>query len=356
MSDPFEVHAGGSPADQFIRTPVKRGKWGWYDIPDFTTGKARLWQRSSTFAKLASDTFAINLWGKRMTAYGIGRRRDLFAQAASIMDPEKQKDDLNKIAEQAVEAAEAGSRANIGTALHSLTEQRDFGLSPVVPDFLEQDVEAYSTLLTRYGLATRPEWVERVVPCTQWDVAGTFDRIFELTRPLTITMDTGDEKHIEAGSLLIGDLKTGKDLSYGWQEIEVQLTTYAWGDALWDTDKLVYEPMPKVRTDVALVVWVPATKGTATLFGVDLKAGRKAADLCASVRSHRRLKPRPREVGIASKPSGGLGVVAEAALRKAETRDDVMTAWGEIRNRGYDQNTLKRLAELAKRRHAELDI
>jgi hypothetical protein len=107
-----------------------------------------------------------------------------------------------------------------------------------------------------------------------------------------------------SGEYVIGDVKTGADLSYGWMEICIQLAIYAqglntsgvwdWNTRTWGKPTLPDNPdvLLKVRTDVALVPHLPVDRkegaDLATLFAIDLDAGWAAAVLCEQVRATRK--------------------------------------------------------------------
>jgi uncharacterized protein YdbL (DUF1318 family) len=111
------------------------------------------------------------------------------------------------------------------------------------------------------------------------------------------------------GSVCVVDLKSGKDLEYGWLEIAVQLSVYARAKHRWDKKELRWLPqIHGMDTEVALVVHIPATAPgetvEASMYAVDIKAGKEIADLCTEVRDARKRK------GLATK----LSVVRETAV------------------------------------------
>lgn len=268
MTDSFDI-----PVPQ-----VKRDGWGRYRLPHPTTGKEQSWTRVTTFAKTLTDEFGLTLWKERMVAKGISIRPDLSALAAS-MDVKHDSKQLNKITEQAKEAAGASASANLGTALHSFTEMVDTGRPmDAVPAAHRKDVQAYADALKEAGIRVLPGMVERITCVPEFNVAGTLDRGCLLAD----------------GRSVIGDVKTGRDLSYSWLEICVQLSMYQLGVSLHGTFDLASgtwnDPIPDLDDRVGIVAHVPAGTGTCTLYEVDLEAGRRFAELAKMVRSARATK------------------------------------------------------------------
>jgi hypothetical protein len=230
-----------------------------------------------------------------MTIAGLVIRPDLIALAHGL-DVKRDRATLNSIAEQAKEAAGQKVAANLGTAYHAFSERLDAGLIALsdVPTEYRHRLDQYLTAVNGAGLRTRPEWIERTVAVradqvsAELPVAGTLDRIFQLPN----------------GELVIGDLKTGADLSYGWGEIAVQLALYAhgvnthglfdWNTKQWGrVDTQVSEDYPgvTVRTDFAIVIHLPAGGEGCTLYRVDLEAGWKRAQVCGQVMAMQKAKP-----------------------------------------------------------------
>jgi hypothetical protein len=265
-----------------------RDRWGRYMI----MGKPHT--RATTFAKAASSTFSLNQWQQRMTIAGLVIRPDLIALAHGL-DVKRDRATLNSIAEQAKEAAGQKVAANLGTAYHAFSERLDAGLIALsdVPTEYRHRLDQYLTAVNGAGLRTRPEWIERTVAVradqvsAELPVAGTLDRIFQLPN----------------GELVIGDLKTGADLSYGWGEIAVQLALYAhgvnthglfdWNTKTWENRISSEQPtgVLRIRTDFAIVVHLPAGGEGCTLYRVDLNAGWKRAQVCGQVMAMQKAKP-----------------------------------------------------------------
>lgn len=295
-TDPFAQPAIGSAdpegGDGAYSFDGKPDRWKRYRLPDPETGAAGGFTRATTFAKSISDTFTLSQWSQRMVGKGVSMRPDLLAAFASTPVTEREK--LNRLAEAAKETAGAKAGANLGTAVHAFSEQVDRGELPVerIPEPWDRDVRAYLALLEQEGFEVVPEWIERVVLCKALDgkgIAGTFDRIVRATKEVDLRIG-GEIVTIRPGELVIFDLKTGRDLEYGWLEIAVQLAIYANAEHIFDKSSKTWAPMPDVRTDVAIVLHLPVGQGRATLHGIDVAQGHTLGLLCAAVREARKAK------------------------------------------------------------------
>jgi len=166
-----------------------------------------------------------------MAITGLVQRPDLLAQASTAIDDRTR---MNKIANDCVEAAGAYSRANLGTALHAITEQIDLGLKPAILPGLQADIDAYVAGIAAYGIKMHDEFIEVLLINDDLEYAGTADRIVTL-------MD---------GRLVIFDLKTGTDLSYSFGNIAVQLAMYANADWMYNWKTGERTPMPAIDKTV----------------------------------------------------------------------------------------------------------
>lgn len=250
----------------------RRDQWGRYLLPHPDTGQEQAWTRATTIANTLSDRWALEQWGLRNTVYGIGQRPDLYALASSAQPDEREL--LTRIVDQAQEAAHAQSSANLGTALHRLTERIDSGEILDVPDQWKPDVDAYCQTLADHSVKILPEYIERITVVPQVKVAGTFDRIVEVN-----------------GELMIADLKTGKHaIQYGTHEIASQLALYSRGQFLWNEEEsngAPYDQMPDVSQEQGLIIWLPVGEARCELHLVDLTLGWFGVELALQVRDWR---------------------------------------------------------------------
>jgi hypothetical protein len=287
----------------------KYDRYGRYKLRHPVTGKPVNWTRATTYAKSIQDTFALSQWAQRMTLKGAALRPDIVA-AVSTLDVKEDRERVNALVEDAKKAAGNKVAANLGTAVHAFTEDRDKALvgipvtAKAIPDDLRPTVDAYELLLREFGLEPVPGLIEFSTGVVQYEIAGTSDRCYRVTRDITFKLGKRTLT-LYAGEYVIGDVKTGADLSYGWLEICIQLAIYAqglntsgvwdWNTGTWGKPTLPDNPdvLLKVRTDVALVPHLPVDRkegaDLATLFAIDLDAGWAAAVLCGQVRATRKL-------------------------------------------------------------------
>lgn len=270
-----EVLEESTVADQFesAAPPVKRDRWGRYLLPDPETGEEQPWTRVTTLARTLADEFGLTAWAKRMVAKGVAMRPDLIASASAASASDK--GTLDGIVEAAMETAGASGGRNLGTALHKFTERLDRGepmASLGAPPPLDADLIAYAGALKAGGFTVDAGGVERIVCVPELGVAGTLDRVVAL----------------RGGGLAVLDLKTAKDVSYSWLEIAIQLACYARATHVWDAAASRWLPMPSnMDRDRGLVLHLPAGKGRAQVYGVNLIKGWAAAVLAAEVRGAR---------------------------------------------------------------------
>lgn len=302
-----------SGPDLLVHPEPKRDRYGRYVLPHPETGKSMSWTRATTFASSIADTFALTKWQCRMTALGLGMRRDLLAQVQGITDPDSgdAKKHLGKLVDDAQEHAGSRTAANLGTALHTQTEHVDTGRWSLadVPEQWRGHVAAYRAAMDSAGMACAPEYVERIVCVPELEVVGTLDRLVA-----------------DHGTTLIGDLKTGRELSYAWGEIAIQLCCYAHASCMWDWQAETWVEMPAVDQQRALVMHVPAVdpEPTCTLYEVDIEAAWKTAvPLAAGVRRWRKRK------GLTSE----LAVVSARPTPVAPPADAERVAWALDRGR-----------------------
>lgn len=249
----------------------KRDRWGRPVIPDPDTGKETAYTRVTTFAKSISDTFGLSKWQVRTALKGLTVRPDLFALVAAT--PATDSKTLDRVAEDAKEAAGSSAGANRGTAFHSFSERVDRGEDVAIPPPWDTDIAAYRKALADGGLTVDRRYIERMVVIPELGCAGTFDRLL---------LRTGTD-----GPHIVGDVKTAKDFTFGHLEIAIQLALYAHGRAIWNTRTQTYEPLPAIDQDTAVVMHCPVGTARCDLYAIDIAAGWQAAQLCKRVRGWR---------------------------------------------------------------------
>lgn len=210
-----------------------------------------------------------------MTALGLARRQDLLVGVAAVLDPDTDdgKKKLDKLVDRAKEEARASARATIGMALHSFVEAIDSGREVQVPAPFDADIEAYRKTMATVQVSRN--YLEQVCVIRDLGVAGTMDRIVRFNH---------------SRLPMIGDVKTGRDLSYSWTEIAIQLAIYAHADTVFDPVASRHRRMLPVDQEQALVIHLPAGEARCQLYVVDIAAGWLMAQVCGTVRDWRKRK------------------------------------------------------------------
>jgi hypothetical protein len=225
-------------------------------------GKPVAYRRCTTFIDVLSDRSALERWKQRKTAIGLSMRKDLLLSVATSKHDNKK---LDQVCEWALKASGSDSAANIGTALHSLTEEIDRGNTPEIPEDFAKDIQAYLHATKPYTMQA----IEVFVVNDELKVGGTFDRIVQELEPL------------------VADLKTGS-ISYDAGKIAMQLAVYA--------NSKVYNVATGERTplDVSvtrgLVIHLPQGEGKCQILEADLVAGWQGVQLASDVWAWRATK------------------------------------------------------------------
>jgi len=253
--DEFDTAESKVPRDRFGRPMIVRARGG----------KPVAYTRATTFAGSVEDMFGLGQWQQRMVAIGLSMRKDLLLSVAAHTDD---KDELNRVVDQAREAAAASAAATTGTALHKLAERYDRGQMTLeeMPESNRDDMQAYAVAtapLTMLG-------IEQFVVVDDLQVAGTFDRIVSY-----------------GGQRYVADIKTGS-IAYGVGKMSIQLALYSRG-LLYDVAD-AGRSATNVSQTAGIIIHLPAGQGQCDLYWIDLRAGWEAAQLCDTVRTWRKRK------------------------------------------------------------------
>ena len=340
------------PMPPLLRAEPERNRWGQYVLLDPVTGQKRAYQRVSTLKSMMQDTYGLNQWKVRTTLQGLAYHQLATAEQVAqvggsrIMDRLveliRQEDDLpptdfnqalNKLAEEAFDIGGGKWAADMGTALHAWCEFVDLGIGTVedVPELFRPYVQAYLDELAAHGIVVLPDFIERIVVNLVFEVAGTFDRIYRLAD------DT----------LAVGDIKSGKDIRYGWLEIAQQMAAYETAEYMLD-DNDDWVPTPDVRGDFAVIAHVPVTNPTpkCDLVLMPLAPGREALITSADVRTWRKEKF-DQVAGNMKLPAPDSLLVA--AINQATSTEDLAALYEQHSQIWTDAHTL-----LGKRRMAKV--
>lgn len=326
----------------YLITHPVTGEYRTYE--QYKNGRRKGWTRVTTFNKAASDSKALNDWGKRNVLLGAARAPKIVDRAYGKTHADAK--ELNRLVTELEEIAGAKVSADHGTEIHEITERWDGGqLEPdSIPPRYREALELYAAELQRAGLEPVRGLIERTTCVLDFGgVAGTLDRVY---------------RHRASGRYVIGDVKTGKTLSYGRNENESQLAIYArgvnrhgvfdWNTRTWQTlADVVGEPIT-VSEEWGVVIHLPVQgehAGTCRTVTMDLTEGWQHARLCAEVRARRdREEEPPLFTGAELVVERDWGTEF-AAVRSGE---DAGRLWGEARRAGVDRMELQRLVSIAR--------
>lgn len=289
-----------------LQPQPQRDRWGRPLVTPPGGGKPVAYTRCTTFVGCIEDTYNLSKWQQRMVALGLAERRDLLLSVAAHRDD---KDHLNKVCEEAQEAAKAHAGATIGTALHGLTERMDRGLDTgVVPDEYAPDLAAYADA-TKDLTATH---IEQFTVLDNLKIGGTPDRVVRYK-----------------GKRYIADLKTGS-IQYGYLKIAAQLAVYARSRPYDVTTDERMDPHG-AELDRGIIIHLPAGSGTCRLYWVDLLAGWNAVLVARDVRAARALPYRdlvqPLDDADPTPVAPAPGPDVPALIAACTTADAVRALW-----------------------------
>lgn len=318
--------------------------------------------RATTFIKAASNSKAINDWGKRNVLIGAARRRDLVLQANGLTH-ENDRDRLEYLVRQLEEAAGSKVGSDLGTYLHEFTEYMDAGLKTWqdAPEEFQRSLALYAQALADAGLEPIRSLIERTTIIREYGwICGTFDRIFF---------------HRPSGQYVIGDLKTGKTMDYGKNEIEAQLWTYAHGvnqNGIYDWNARTWQYLNaaggsgaggmaydlrgvggEVSETVGVVIHMPVQgplEGTVQLLWADLENGAEHAATCAEVRARAGGKMKPWGDGPAPLAPELIDtpLTWEQRFGGVESGEQATALWREAKAAGVEGIRLNELIEIAR--------
>jgi hypothetical protein len=311
-------------------------------------GRPVLWlpyTRTTTFCKALDNGHALGEWKARMAVLGMGQRPDYVALAASLSAEERDKREVQKLADKAREAA-GPNKADVGTALHGFTERLDRG-EPV-----GQVPEQYRVHLENYAKATsvlRFTHYEVRTVCDELQTAGTPDRYGYCSVP--------DPDGI-VDALRVIDTKTGR-VDYP-ASMSIQLAIY-WRSRLYDPATGARTELPELaRSRWGIIVHLDALTGECQLYWLNLETGWAGAQLCAPAREWTSYAGKPANVLTpvvleqqpATEAAAPVDPSAEhlAAIAAAVTTGDLGTLWqasGATWSTEVQQAAAARHAELA---------
>lgn len=237
-------------------------------------GKPVAYTRCTTYVAAFEDGFGIAAWKRRLAVTGLVQNRHLIEAAERCLDQPRA---LDGVCEDAFIAAGGEHKANVGTAIHELTERIDRGELVTGPYPSVLDGYAVDAMLDAYRAATadlKCVAIEERVVLDGLKIAGTADRVVE-----------------HDGQRYIADIKTGS-IDLGTLKIAAQLAVYA--------RAVVYDVTTGTRSfhgatsARGLIIHLPAVTNpddaTCTLHWIDLETGWQAVLLCRQIREQRAIK------------------------------------------------------------------
>ena len=243
-------------------------------------GKNKRLSRPSSWGKILDDGNALVDWKINRAIEGVAK--DPALQARIVAAKPDDRDAFKKLREVAINTGRGEQAADIGTALHAMSERwEDPDDDFVPPEEFAKSLRVYTDTLNDWGLVS--ELIEYRVVSRKWGAAGTADRLYRLTQPLVAPSG----EILPAGTLVVGDLKTGARLDYSLPGYCVQMAIYADGE-LYDVVEDEFLPTPEINRDWGLLVHLPAGEEFCQLIWCDLGAGEWGASMVQQVKEWRR--------------------------------------------------------------------
>jgi hypothetical protein len=355
MTDPFEALGGGTKraaaVDPFHTLPsmvIPPGGMvtaGRYRLPNRDGSvKKGGWTRATNLASAISDTKALGDWECRMVLLGVREAllQHFGEEGASQALPE----DLRALCTLDVDNLERGklraalmelvgkfkvlAKAELGATrgnlAHQMVEHHHAGLPAAAgtPQETLDKLPDYVSKLPMHKLQALQGMQERQVMVESLGACGTLDNILrDLLKPFGVSCPD-----------FIADLKTQKRF-WSWLEISCQLALYAHGDAMWNPMRAVWEDMPPVNQELALVAWMPwehpSGDPQVDMYEVDIVRGWGAlqtAHAAYNLRAKAKAKGDPWGWARPA-PRVGLLEAYGARLRDAGTRTEASAVYQE---------------------------
>jgi hypothetical protein len=290
-------------------------------------GKGERYSRPSSFADPLDDKSALTNWRIDRGCLGVAGDRALQARWCALdLDDKGQNKEKQKLRDDSISAGRGAQAADIGTALHAMSVrwENDEKFSP--PEPYLSSLIAYEAAMNELGLRT--ERFEFQTVNVEHRCAGTADRLYRLTMPLV----TPSGSIIEAGSFVIGDVKTGAKFEYSMPSYAVQMALYAAGQ-FYNVVTDEFEETPPINQEWGLIVHMPVDEpGTCQFLWCDLEVGRYGCYIVDQIKLWRKnwragefefaiatpSAPEPTTIGLTSVDESVGGATAPDPLASAE--------------------------------------
>lgn len=247
------------------------------DNPD----KTLRYRRPSGYGKVLDDENALVDWRIWKAMQGVAKSKALQAKIGVTRDEDKT--EKKALREEAMDRGAANEAADTGTALHAMTARIEDATDiwdP--PEAYAADLAAYVATLEEFGLVS--EMVEVHMVNDAYRAAGTADRIYRLTKDLV----GPDGRVIEAGTLILADIKTGKSLDFSLPGYVVQMALYADGQ-LYDIHTERRLATPEINGSWTMLVHLPVGKARCELLWCSITLGLQGALLSFDVKQWQKL-------------------------------------------------------------------
>jgi len=237
------------------------------------------YSRPSGWGSDLDDESALTLWKIDRAMEGVACDPSIAAMVAAHLND---REGAKERRERAIQRGRGEEAADLGTALHRMTERVERGDGFCAPPPFDADIAAYLSKLDGAGLVS--EFIECKLCNDEWRAAGTADRIYQANREIPVA----GCPPILPGQLVLGDLKTGKRLDYSLPGYCIQLALYV-DSVFYDVETNERSPLPpELRTDVGLLVHMPAGTGSCSFHWADLQVGREGCRIVRDVRHWRK--------------------------------------------------------------------
>ena len=243
-------------------------------------GKNARLSRPSGWGKVLDDENALVNWKLDRAIEGVAKDPALQARVAAVKPDDRAA--FKELRELAINTGRGDQAADIGTALHAMSERwEDDNDEFDPPEQYAKTLRAYTAEMEKIGL--RSVLFEFQIVNEHFGAAGTVDRLYEAGKPIM----TPDGEIHPPGTLFIGDLKTGKKLDFSLPGYCVQTAIYA-GGRRYDVIDDEFMATPEWNRDWGLVVHMPADQEFCEFVWVDLGVGNYGAEMVAQVRRWRK--------------------------------------------------------------------
>lgn len=298
----------------------------------------------SAIAKIPTDTYALETWGKRMVAIGLATDSALIENVAAHIDNKTRLDDVCRAALAAAKAHQAADR---GTQMHRVLELILLNQEERLLTAQQRaDADVLKRTLDRYKLTPHGTMAEQFVIYPQHNIAGRFDAILENAH----------------GDLILTDLKSGPNAVNFPDTTCIQLALYARApfmsaDIHQSGDTSTVKDWQKIpeRLDrrYGYVMLVTPDDTVGTLHRIDIEHGWAGAQLALKAVQWRKALNRGKDIAtpVEDFPPPPTPATWESLMEGADSLDRLRELWKRCQELGELTPSLKMLAQ---RRSKEL--